>query len=116
MFGHVNNAVFLSYLEIGRVDYLTRVYGTPWLSQPVVVRRIEIDYREQITLEAETRVETRVSHLGRSSLTFVQRIWHGEREAASAVVVAVAVEGGRAAPLSEEMRAPLVAFDAPEQR
>lgn len=115
MFGHVNNAVFLSYLEVGRVAYLIQLFGSLALPQPFVVRRVELDFLAQILFGAVVTVETRVARIGNSSLSFSQRILADGQEAARAVVVAVALHDGRPAPLQEEMRAPIRAFDAPEE-
>lgn len=58
-FGHVNNAVYLNYLECGRMDVLEAGgYTLAALKAQgviIVVRRIEIDYKASLK-EAETVV------------------------------------------------------------
>ncbi|MFE4061223.1 acyl-CoA thioesterase, partial [Streptomyces sp. NPDC059096] len=47
-FGHVNNAVFISYLEEARIDFMFRLApgdGSPSFSGGSVVARHEIDYK-----------------------------------------------------------------------
>jgi YbgC/YbaW family acyl-CoA thioester hydrolase len=64
-FGHVNNAVYLNYLECGRMAVLERAGFTlarlKELGVFIVVRRIEIDYkapaREGETLVVRTRLQ-----------------------------------------------------------
>jgi len=66
--GHVNNAVYLTYLEEARVAYLSRVLG---LTKPsdyaVVVARIEIDYKSAAYTDEELVIGTRVTRLGGAS-------------------------------------------------
>lgn len=73
--GHVNSAVFLTYLDEGRVAWLTNVLGDGFDAAQYVVARIELDYRSEIPLGTPF-VET--SHLvkvvGRSSVTFDERL------------------------------------------
>lgn len=65
---HVNNAVYLSYLEEARVEYLRRVLGqTKPGDYAVVVARVEIDYRSAATMDDELVVGTRVSRIGGAS-------------------------------------------------
>lgn len=72
---HVNNAVYLSYLEEARVEYLRKVLGQ---SKPgdyaVVVARVEIDYRSAATMDDELVVGTRVSKLGGASFEMDYKI------------------------------------------
>jgi acyl-CoA thioester hydrolase len=64
--GHVNHAVFLTYLEEGRDAFYTRVIGEP----VYVVARLEIDLRAEVRYP-DRRVTVRVEpeHLGTTSLT-----------------------------------------------
>ena len=67
-FGHVNNASFLTYAEEGRDRLLTAVLGeaTVW---DVVLVRIEIDYRAEVThRDAEVLLQTALTGFGRSSV------------------------------------------------
>ena len=73
--GHVNNAVYLSYLETARVRYWTQLTGKfRWQDCDFVVARIEIDYRSTCTVGEELRVWIRTAALGRSSFTCEYRI------------------------------------------
>ncbi|MBI4055487.1 MAG: acyl-CoA thioesterase [Elusimicrobia bacterium] len=73
--GHVNNAVYLSYLELARVKYWERLLGLRDYSQvDFILVRVEIDYRSPVEMGNEIRVYIRVSSLGRSSWVFDYRI------------------------------------------
>lgn len=73
--GHVNNAVYLTYLEEARVEYLRRVLGMVRPSEyAVVVARVEIDYRSAATMEDALFIGTRVTRLGGASFEMDYRI------------------------------------------
>ena len=76
--GHVNNAVYLTYLEEARVEYLRRVLD---MSRPsdyaIVVARVEIDYRSAATTQDELFVGTRVIRIGGASFEMDYRIVAG---------------------------------------
>ena len=91
--GHVNNAVYASYLEQARSEYFDSVAGVGIGGGQLVIARVELDYRSPILLEdGEATVGTSVVDLGGSSLTMDQRIWVGDRVAAEATSVIVAVD------------------------
>jgi len=70
-FGHVNHAVFLTYLEIGRDAFLNPILGGPMY----VIARVELDFVGEILLEAgEVVVRTEVESVGRTSVTTAETI------------------------------------------
>ena len=86
--GHVNHAVFLTYLEEGRDAFFTRILG----GDPMyVVVRIEIDLRAEVRLaERRVTVAIEVERLGTTSLTTREKILLPSQEvAAEARVVSV---------------------------
>ncbi|MGH8867678.1 MAG: acyl-CoA thioesterase [Actinomycetes bacterium] len=68
-FGHVNNVVFLTYLEEARVDMLFALDSPVRdLSEGVVVARHEIDYKRPLVYRPEpVRIETWVTRVGAAS-------------------------------------------------
>jgi acyl-CoA thioester hydrolase len=72
-FGHVNNVVFLRYLEQARVDWMfetAREAGVKQFSLGTVVSRHEIDYKRPLVYRAEpVRVEIWVTKIGAASFT-----------------------------------------------
>ena len=65
--GHVNNAVFLTYLEEGRDAFYARIIG----SEPIyVVVRIEVDLRAEVLHgDRQVTVQLTVERVGTTSLT-----------------------------------------------
>jgi len=108
--GHVNHAVFLTYLEEGRDAFFVQTFG----GEPdYVVARIEIDLRAEVR-HPQRRVTVRlaVEHLGTTSLTTRETILTPAQEiAAQARVVTVRWDrrARKPVPFSETERARLTA-------
>lgn len=110
-YGHVNNSVFVNWLEHGRLCHL-RERGMTWSSLPnqfgvrAVIVRMEIDWRAEVKLGDRLTIESHIERFGNSSFTFRQRIVFDDgRLAAEAVAVMVATgEGGGSVPIPEGLR------------
>ena len=63
-FGHVNNAVYLTYLEQARFAHWQRVMGTTGISRTFILARVEFDYRAQATAGDRLIVRLRVIAVG----------------------------------------------------
>jgi acyl-CoA thioester hydrolase len=106
--GHVNHAVFLTYLEEGRDAFFTEILG----DDPMyVVARLEVDFRAEVRL-ADRRVTVRVEveRLGTTSITTRETIlMPSNGPAAEARVVTVQWDPGnrKPVPLTAESRARL---------
>jgi acyl-CoA thioester hydrolase len=85
--GHVNHAVFLTYLEEGRDAFYLQVLGDP----NYVVVRIEMDLRAEVRHgDQQVSVRIQAERLGRTSLTTRELILTAAGEvAAEARVVTV---------------------------
>ncbi|WP_030414411.1 acyl-CoA thioesterase [Streptomyces sp. NRRL S-1448] len=72
-FGHVNNAVFVRYLEEARIDFMRRLApgdGSPSFTGGSVVARHEIDYvRPLVHRPAPVTVELWVTEISAASMT-----------------------------------------------
>ena len=73
--GHVNNANYLSFLEVARVDYLRGVLACVKIEEfGVIIARIEIDYKSPVLHHEKLLVGCRVSEIGGASITMDYRI------------------------------------------
>jgi acyl-CoA thioester hydrolase len=124
-YGHVNNVVYLRYLQEARVDMLfvhAPAHGAEQLAQGVVVARHEIGYRAPLTFHREpVRVETWVSSVGSSSFTrgyeVLDSAGHGDRRVyavASTVLVPFDLAAGQPRRVRPEERAVLESFLEPD--
>jgi len=91
--GHVNNAVFVTYLEMGRVAFFRDVFQVTDASGfDFILARVEIDFRKPILLRDPCCIGMRVSHVGRSSFTFEYRLEAAGELAATAKSVQVSFD------------------------
>lgn len=108
VYGHVNHAVYLTYLEETRDEWLGRALGDPAQIWSYVVARVEIDYRRELTLDDDVVVaRCGLDTIGNSSVRTRESISTrgGELAAeAQAVLVARDDESGRSRPLTEAER------------
>ena len=93
-FGHVNNAVYLTYLENARVTYMRDVLGVESLSNLlVIVASIQIDFRSRASLGEVLEIGSRVSRVGGKSFELDHEIrGPGGRLVAEAHTVLVAFD------------------------
>lgn len=100
--GHVNNAVFSTYLEEARIGVLGGL-------APFILARVEIDFRAELRQGEEIEVRSRCSRIGTKSFDLEHVIAAGDRVVAEAksILVAYDYERSTSVPLSEELRARL---------
>jgi len=113
---HVNNAVYATYLEECRDEWVDLVLGGTGDAWDFVLARVAIDFRRELRLEdEEIVVSCRLERIGTSSITLREevRTRDGELSAeAEAVLVARDREAGRSRPLTDAER---VAFEQASQ-
>ena len=68
--GHVNNAVYLNYLENAKVDYFREVVGAGSLDTLGIVADVKIAYRSPAFFGETLSVGIRVGDVGTKSLRF----------------------------------------------
>jgi acyl-CoA thioester hydrolase len=106
-YGHVNNGVYLNYLEEARDGLAVELFGER-ASWDFVLAHVEIDFRSQLTqADGTIRVSSEVAGLGTSSVRTRERIFKSDgtlaAEAAS-VIVPRNAEGTGSRPLTEDER------------
>lgn len=75
--GHVNNAVFATYFESGRVAmFRERDLGIGVENATFVLVRQEIDFLRELRWPGEVVIGTALAALGRTSFTVAQAIFH----------------------------------------
>jgi acyl-CoA thioester hydrolase len=68
VFGHVNNAVYLTYIENARLGYLREVLGVESLDDLLVIlAKVRIDFRSRASLGEVLEIGARVSRIGTKS-------------------------------------------------
>lgn len=115
--GHVNNAVFATFLETGRVEI---IYDPEIaLARPgseCVIARLELDLRAELRWPGTVQIGTRVIAVGRSSVRLEQGLFQDGRYAARAetVIVLIDMQSRRATPFSDAALERLHALAVPD--
>jgi acyl-CoA thioester hydrolase len=103
--GHVNNAVFATYFESGRVAMFRNPdLGIGVANATFVLVRQEIDFLRELHWPGQVVVGTALAEVGRSSFTVAQAIFRDEAcvAAGSATLVMLDMATRRPRPLPEE--------------
>ena len=111
--GHVNNAVYATYIEQARTRYFSDVLDADLSRVSTVLASISIDFRRPVELvDGEVTVTVDVADLGRSSATMTHEIRAGGEAAAEAEATLVSLdpETGEPAPIPEEHRAAMESY------
>ena len=113
--GHVNNAVYLTYLEQARFAHWRAVWGFDFEGLPenapgVILARAEIDFRRPARYGDTLEVRISFDRIGRTSFSYTYEIIdQDDRVVAEAKSVQVMFDyaAGKPVPLSEEMKSKL---------
>ena len=111
--GHVNNAVYATYVEQARTRYFRDVLDIDISQSSNVLASLSIDFRRPIELpDGDVTVTVELADLGRSSATMTHEIRAGDAVAAEAeaTIVALDPETGKPAPIPEEHRAKMESY------
>ena len=99
--GHVNNAVFLTYIESARAAFLHHLGAVQTLEDlAIIVARIEIDFRAPVRFGDEVEVSVRVSRFGEKSFDLEHELRVGDTLAAEAKTVLVTYDYERREPVA----------------
>ena len=122
--GHVNNAVYLTYCEMARIRYWTDVTGEPVLpghegAESLILAEARITYRAPVFHGETVTVQTRATHIGRTSFTLEHRLTacapNGEPRlvaTSESVMVRYDYETERPAPLGPRFIDAIEAFES----
>ena len=104
--GHVNNALYATYLEQARAAYFADVIGVPLADAEIVLARLTIEFEAPIEFEDGVAVETRVPSVGDSSfpMEHVIRVDGALAATADSVVVPFDLDTGSARPVPSAWR------------
>ena len=112
-YGHVNNAVYLNYLEEARDAWVQRTLGSITDTWDFVLARVAIDFRSELTQDdGAIVVRCRLDSLGRASIRTREEIVKQDgtvSASAESVIVPRDPKAGRSRALTEQERAILEA-------
>jgi acyl-CoA thioester hydrolase len=114
--GHINNAVYVTYLEVARQAYWRRLEAeTDYRRVPFILAHVSIDFRSEALVSEVLEVGIRCGWIGDKSFSFDYRI--RERDSARVVAEATSIQvcydyaARRSIPVPEELRRRLEAFE-----
>lgn len=116
MFGHVNNAKYLTYMESARVAYYTAVTG---LTEPrdfsMTVASARLDFHKPAFYGQSLKVYTRIARIGNKSWTLEHEIRDAATEdllcSGSTVNVFYDYKSGQSRPIPTEIIAKMESFE-----
>ena len=71
--GHVNNAIFLTYIETARVKLIEKL---GFFELPIIMASIKIDYVNQLKYPSIMEIGQKISRLGNSSFDILTGIYN----------------------------------------
>jgi acyl-CoA thioester hydrolase len=105
--GHVNNAIFATFAETGRIEFMRDdLLKLDRDGLGFVVVRVEIDFRGELHWPGKVDIGTRLLAIGRTSWRLEHGIFAGDRCVATSVSVMVTIDAAtrRPTPLPEVLR------------
>jgi acyl-CoA thioester hydrolase len=111
--GHINNAVFATFFESGRVAFL---YDPEVPLAPpgceFVIARLAIDFRSELRWPGMVDIGSVITVVGRSSVTVGQGVFSGDLCVASGETVVVLTDATtrRSTPMPDDLRARFAAL------
>ncbi|MFD1569362.1 acyl-CoA thioesterase [Halorubrum laminariae] len=114
--GHVNNAVYATYIEQARTAYFRDVLDADLSRASTVLASTSFDFRRSVELTDKTvTVKSVVDEIGRTSVSMSYEIRIGSDDGdlaaeAEATIVSLDPETGEPTPVPEPMRAKMTAY------
>ena len=110
--GHVNNAVYVTYLEIARQIYWENAYQqSDYGRVPFILAHVTIDFRSEALVSEVLEIGIRCEWIGEKSFSFVYRVWEkqSERVVVEATTIQVCYDyaAKRSHPVPQALRARL---------
>lgn len=110
LFGHVNNTVYFRWFESARIAYLNQIK----MPRPEhehtgpILAAINCNYRRQLTFPDNVEIGSRITRIGRTSVTMNHSLWSLEQQALAAdgdsTIVMFDYETQRPVPVPDSIR------------
>jgi acyl-CoA thioester hydrolase len=111
---HVNNAVYITWMETARIDYCKEAFDRPLGSaQNVIMASQRFDYERQAQYDDRLVMGVRCSRLGNKSLDLTYELWRGEERIGHGLSALVAFDYAADAsiPIPAVWRERIVAYE-----
>ena len=117
-FGHVNNAIYLTYFEIARSSYWSEVVHWDWNKMGIIIGKADVEYLKPIALNDQVFAYVRSSRIGNSSFDLqyvLVRSMNGIEEictTGTTVCISFDYNLSSSSPIPEEYRIKMQEFEA----
>jgi acyl-CoA thioester hydrolase len=112
---HVNNAVYLTYLETARIAYLVEALGADLAYElSLILANITVDFRSPARFPERLQIGARITRVGTKSFVMEHEIRDGDGRLvleASSVLVAYDYEANASMAVPEDWRTRLAAYE-----
>lgn len=115
--GHVNNAIYLTYFDLGKSDYFQTVKSTiiDWSKIDIVVANVNIDYHAPTFMHEKLEVLTQITGIGNKSLKMLQLLINAEtgelKSSCKTVMVGYHPESKTSKLISQDWRIAIEAYE-----
>ncbi len=115
--GHVNNAVYMEFFDLGKARYFTAANNGPvdWRTANIVVANVNCNYLAPIYFNEQIAVQTQTTYVHDRSVKLLQQLINkdtGEVKCQCEVImVGFDVKQGISAPISSEWKERLSTFE-----
>lgn len=74
--GHINNAVYFNYFDLGKTDYFRMLHGKNYFLDPIdiIVAHVDADFVEASFLHEQLAVQSEITKIGNKSMTLYQQV------------------------------------------
>ncbi|MFT3994140.1 MAG: thioesterase family protein [Dysgonomonas sp.] len=115
-FGHINNAVYFSFYDLGKTKYFESVCpNVNWNNDAIVVVHIDVDFMSQIFSTDDISVQTAITKIGTKSFELAQRVVDSEtgdtKCICRSVMVAYDLVQHKSKPLNDEWVEAISAYE-----
>ncbi len=117
MLGHLNNAIFVNFFDLGKTSYFSHILGGPlqWEKITLVIVNIECSFFAPVFFTDKIEVFTKTTSIGKNSVTVDQRIVNTETGVTHAwcktIMAGYDVKNGCGAPVNPEWKEMLREFE-----
>jgi acyl-CoA thioester hydrolase len=118
-YGHVNNAVYLTYFEIARSNYWRDIIEWNWNQNGIILGRSEINYLKPLTLNDQIVCYVRTTRIGNSSFdvmhVLVKITPNGEEICTTGKTVCISYDytANKSVPIPKAQRQKMIEYDEP---
>ncbi|MCD0489848.1 acyl-CoA thioesterase [Pedobacter sp. MC2016-14] len=117
MMGHVNNAVYFTFMEIGRSKYWKQAIQWDWKKTGVVIASASLNYISPVLIDDKISMYVRTSRIGTSSFDLeylIVKLTNGDEVVCSrgkTVCVAYDYERQSAVPIPDHEKNKMIIFE-----